>query len=106
MNDAFTLEILTNRELLEIERESHCARPLFTSDREAAWIAPRIDGSGCYAAVFNLSEEEQVVSIDTEEIERRYSAAKELWTGTETEDFTVLNAKLPPHGCAVWKLAD
>lgn len=106
MNDAFTLEILTNRELLAIERENYCARPLFTSDSAAAWIAPRIDGSGCCVAVFNLSEEEQDMSIDTEEIERQYSSAKELWKGTEAEDPTVLSAKLPPHGCAVWKLSD
>ena len=69
-------------------------------------IAPCIDGSGCCAAVFNLSEEEQDMSIDTEEIERQYSRAKELWKGTEAEEPTVLNAKLPPHGCAVWKLSD
>ena len=104
MNDAFTLKLLTNRSLLEIEKETYCAHPLYTSDQAAAWIAPRMDGKGCYAALFNLLEEEQEMSVDAEEIGHQYSGARELWTGAETEDMTVLKAVLPPHGCAVWRL--
>ena len=104
MNDAFTLKLLTNRSLLEIEKETYCAHPLYTSDQAAAWIAPRIDGKGCYAALFNLSEEEKEMSLDAEDIGHIYAGARELWTGAETEDMTVLKAVLPPHGCAVWRL--
>lgn len=106
MNDAFTLELLTNRSLLAIEKETYCARPLYTSDRAAAWIAPRIDGNGCYAAVFNLAEEEAEISIRAEDIGRPCRRVKELWTGEETRDMTALTAVLRPHACAVWELTD
>jgi hypothetical protein len=54
--DDFTLSLLTNADLLAIEKESFCARPLWTLEDKAAWIAPRKDGKGVYLALFNLSD--------------------------------------------------
>ena len=97
--DALTLSLLTNAEILNIERESFCAHPLRTNENEAAWIAPRKDGRGLYAAVFNLSDEERTVEITPEALEAPVTRAAELWTGART---TRLSAELKPHACAVW----
>ncbi len=99
--DPFLLSLLTCREVLEIEKHSFCARPLRTTPEEAAWLAPRKDGKGAYAAVFNLTDEPRQVSISREEAETPFQSAKELWTGREDKD---LSALLPPHACAVWRL--
>ena len=100
-NDEFTLRLLTNRAVLRMEKESWCAHPVMRSEEECAWIAPRIDGTGVYAAVFNLSDEERLVSFPQDAAEGTYTAATELWTGRKAD---ALTAKLPPHDAAVWRL--
>ena len=102
-NDAFTLGLLTNAALLDIEKKSFCGHPLRTTDEEAAWIAPCKDGKGCYAAVFNLSDETRRVSIAREEIERPFARATELFSHAPAQK---LSAELGPHDCAVWSLED
>ncbi len=99
-NDAFTLSLLTNAPLLAIEKESWCARPVVSTADESVWIAPRKDGAGCYAAVFNLSEEERTVAVPSEALEGIGGKAVELWTGRET--VLPLSARLSPHDAAVW----
>ena len=102
-NDDFTLSLLTNRDIIDIEKESFCAHPVFTTDSQSAWIAPRKDGKGLYAACFNLSEESCTLSIRPSWTERPYTTARELWTNTLTKDPT---ASVPAHGCAVWLLTE
>ena len=99
--DDFTLSLLTNAEILGIQRESFCARPLRTTGEEAAWIAPRKDGRGLYAAVFNLSDAPGDVSIAPEEIELPAARAVELWTNAPAP---TLSAHLAPHACAAWRV--
>ncbi len=97
--DAFTLSLLTNAGVLEIQKQSFCAHPLRTTDTEAAWIAPRKDGRGAYIAVFNLSDEERRITVLPEETETAAGHAVELWTG---DSYRTLSADLRPHACAVW----
>ena len=101
-NDDFTLSLLTNAEVLAIEKEAWCGHPLFTTGEESAWIAPRKDGTGCYVAAFNLSDRARRVSIDPAAVEHDYARATELWTGGRPRKG--LSAKLAPHDCAVWYL--
>ena len=109
LNDPFTLGLLTNRALLDIERQSFCGHPLYTSEKASAWIAPRVDGRGGYLALFNLADETQTLTASPAETGLACGRAAELWTGEETGSLTeksVLSASLPPHGCAVWALTD
>ena len=99
-NDDFTLSLLTNAPLLAIEKESWCAHPLTTTEDESVWVAPRKDGRGCYAAVFNLSDAPRTVAVPPEALEGIQGKAVELWTGRETA--LPLSAELPPHDAAVW----
>ena len=101
-NDPFTLSLLTNAEVLEILRESHCAHPLYTTDSESAWIAPRKDGNGFYLALFNLSDKKQTVSAVPEGAEGM--KAKELWTGKSVRLSGGIRASLPAHGAALYRV--
>ena len=98
-NDDFTLSLLTNADILNIQKESFCAHPLYTTEDRSVWIAPRRDGRGTYAAVFNLSDETITISITPEEIGISADHAVELWTGDPASS---LSAELRPHACAVW----
>ena len=97
--DPFTLSLLTNEDILNIQKTSFCAHPLRTTDEESVWIAPRKDGQGMYIAVFNLSDEVRRIAVTEEETEIPVSKAVELWTGTDSLE---LSAELGPHACAVW----
>ena len=102
-NDAFTLSLLTNGELLAIEKESCCAHPLWTTEDESVWIAPRTDGQGGYAALFNLSDAERTVTLPADSMEFPFSQAHELWTGKRLGAGEVIRAVLPPHDAAVYR---
>ncbi len=100
-NDDFTLSLLTNGPLLDIEKKSFCAHPLYTTDKESVWIAPRADGKGCFTAAFNLSEERRTVVVDPAEIGCGAFSAVELWSRRRCDD---LSAVLLQHGAAVWHM--
>lgn len=105
-NDEFTLKLLTNREILEIETTTHCGHQLFRTEEEIAWIAPRRDGKGVYVALFNISEKTKTVSLSAEDYDLEgYTRAKELWSGKEGKLSKTLKAKLPKHGAAVFRLS-
>ena len=99
-NDEFTLKLLTNRALLAMEEESWCAHPLYRNETDCVWIAPKRDGSGCYAALFNLCDTQQTFTLDTQFLNGKMQHATELWSGTQAAG--TLSATLLPHDAAVW----
>ena len=101
-NDDFTLKLLTNKALLDIEKTTHCAHPLYTTDTASAWIAPRRDGKGCYVALFNLSDEACEMSQCLAQIDLYAAKATELWTDETVAAPEKLCAKLGAHDAAVW----
>ncbi len=99
-NDAFTLGLLTNAPLLEIQKTTWCAHPLYTTEEESAWVAPRKDGKGVYVALFNLSDKKRKVSVDAGAAGLTgIKAATELWSGKSCKK---LSATLAAHDAAVW----
>ena len=103
-NDDYTLSLLTRGEVLRILKESHCAHPLRTTEEESVWLAPRKDGQGIYAALFNLSDRKRAVSLAAEDAGREALAGEELWSGKALRRATVLRAALAPHDAAVYLL--
>ncbi|MGN0777926.1 MAG: glycoside hydrolase family 27 protein [Aristaeellaceae bacterium] len=103
-NDAFTLSLLTNGDVLAIGKESFCGHPLTTTDSESVWLAPRQDGTGVYCALFNLSDEEREVRVDAAKLPGGVAHARELWTGREEAAVNGLAVTLPAHDAAVYFL--
>jgi len=102
--DEFTLSLLTNARLLEIEKESFSAHPVLTTDNESIWIAPRKDGKGVYCAIFNLSDEEREIAYETEAAYDGHINAVDIWTGGKTKFVGCISAKLKAHDAAVYLL--
>lgn len=102
--DDFTVRLLTNAPLLAIGRESHCGHPLYTTDTASAWVAPRQDGTGVYAALFNLSDTVQSLTLTADAVGMHTLNAVELWTGARTTGASQLTVSLPPHDAAVWQV--
>ena len=100
-NDDFTNSLLTNANLLNIGKESFCGHPLWTTETESVWVAPRRDGQGVYVALFNLSEEKRTVSVAATQYEGGETAV-ELWTGESACAKCGLSAELDAHDAAVY----
>ncbi|MCR4588048.1 MAG: alpha-galactosidase, partial [Lachnospiraceae bacterium] len=105
-NDDFTLQLLTNKDVLAIEKESHCAHQLYRTEEEIAWLAPRKDGTGVYVALFNISDQEKEMSFTPEEADLQgYTRVKELWSGKEQENEALLTATVSAHGAVIYRFA-
>ena len=100
LNDAFTLSLLTNAEVLGMETNSFAAHPLWRTDKACTWFAPG-KGNFCYVALFNLSDERQRLCVDTSDLEITPVSAVELWT---KQTANVLEADLEAHDAAVWRV--
>ena len=100
-NDDFTLSLLTNDAVLAIGKESFCGHPLWTTEEESVWVAPRKDGQGLYVALFNLSDETRTVSVTRNEAEMG-TLATELWSGAAVSAADGLSAELGPHDAVVY----
>ncbi len=104
-NDAFTLSLLTNGEVLEIEKATWSGHPLRTTEEESVWLAPRKDGQGCYAALFNLSGETRRIAVSGGELEREAPMrVRELWSGREEDGLLSIEADIPPHDVALYRI--
>lgn len=99
--DAFTLSLLTNRDVLDMAKAVHCAHPLYTTEDAVAWMAPRRDGRGCYLALFNLADDERRLSLPLAQAGLAAGEARELWSGMITHGDTV-RGTIAPHGAALW----
>jgi hypothetical protein len=87
-NDPFTLGLITNREVLEVDQNSAANRQLFARGNQVAWVAERPGTRGKYLAVFNIGDSA------TEDIEIKLSElglpervmVKDLWTAGNLKD--------------------
>ena len=100
--DEESLRLLCNPDVLAIQKTTACAHPLYRMESTCVWVAPEVNGSGLYVALFNLTDDPLVISVTADEIQHPISAARELWSGETAED--ILISGLPPHGAAVWKV--
>lgn len=102
-NDAFTLSLLTNDEMLNLNQNGGAPLQLFRDDKKAAWL--NYVGETPYVALFNLQEKAAAVSIDIEELvgSAAYTAV-ELWTGEKEAVQGEISAEIDPHGAKLYKL--
>lgn len=104
-NDDFTLKLLTNADVLEIEENSHCAHQLYRNEAEIAWIAPFKNGNGCYLALFNISDEDRQMAISLENYELdHFKNCKELWSQENLPVSGVLTVDVKKHGAVIFKI--
>jgi alpha-galactosidase len=107
-NDEFTLSLLTNKEVLEVNQLSKNNRELFARGNLIAWTADALRGRDKYLAVFNIGDEPQPASITVSLREvglKGNCKVRDLWT---KEDLgSVQNevvSSVPRHGAKFYKL--
>lgn len=113
--DEQTLKMITNPEVLGLEKDSHGAVQLFRDEEKCTWVSY---GKGCPAkgfdinlAFFNLTDNEAEISVDLKTVDginqQGLYAQRDLW---ERKDLTPVNGDseliktVPAHGAVLIQL--
>ncbi|ANF97321.1 glycoside hydrolase family 27 protein [Paenibacillus bovis] len=107
-NDAWTLSLLTNDEVLQANRSSRNARQIFRDEQDRiVWMAEQEGSEDRYVALFNAGEEETLVRVTLAEMNIQGAVQlRNLW---ERSDAGVvqgdIEVKLAPHAAAFYRLS-
>jgi len=107
--DGPTLDLLTNRDLIQIDQAATASREVLHSGDVIAWTAdllPSFPGGYTTAlAIFNTGDSQQIINSSFE----AYNLAPDIyrihdvWTGkTLAKVKSVENLTLEPHACTLW----
>jgi hypothetical protein len=103
--DEFSLSLITNPEVIEINQQSTGNREHSRHDDCPIWVAKGADDQ-TYVGLFNLNEEARIVGVIFEELGLTGSQrVVDLWSGSElvsSEEF--ISFCLKPHECRLIKL--
>ena len=106
-NDKFTLDLITNQEVLRVDQHAFSSKPLFSNGNQIAWTAQIDSEPGKYVAVFNLGDTaEESIRIDWSGLDLPAQCQlHDLWAG---KDMGVVkdgqSFKVAPHASAFYKL--
>ena len=104
--DEFTLSLLTNKNILDMNKLSRRAHQVFRREQDGSelclWTAVRSTG-GQYAALFNIGEKELTAELPLARLELSgCELITDLWTGRSTDLADTLTATLRPHAAAAF----
>jgi alpha-galactosidase len=105
-NDAFTLSLLTNKDVLTVLMSSCDNRQLFRREDQVAWIARDNDSDDQYLALFNIGDEAQSIEVDLASLGSSTGyQAYDLWTVADLGVVQgTLNQMLAPHASRFLRL--
>jgi len=103
-NDAFTLSLLTNKDVLRMHRESSRVRQLFQTDNKVAISSINEITGEVYLALFNTGEKEQSFSLDLVQYNLPVNAkVMDLWSGKKAGKVNgAFEMALGPHASGLF----
>lgn len=118
--DDWTLSLLTNKEVLELLADGHHGVQVNRDEKTCVWAGWNEKDNTVYAALFNLSDSEAVVSVSWEEFGAALplktaavlaeklsekNRLKELWTGAEEYcDAKEISGRVAAHGAKLYRI--
>jgi hypothetical protein len=105
--DGWTLSLLTNPEVLDVDQHSKRNRPVISTDKTVAWVAHASTGDGQYLAIFNISESRADLRFEWKDLalsEKAYRL-RDLWEHKNLGPARSLALTLPSHGSALYRLS-
>jgi alpha-galactosidase len=107
--DAFTLSLLTNDEVIEVDQDAlgKQALPVGDSSGELKVYAKDLEDGSKAVGLFNTSEEDASVAVSFNDLKVSGSqAVRDLWRQKNLGDFTdKFEAKVGPHGVVLVKVS-
>jgi hypothetical protein len=108
-NDAFTLSLLTNKEVLEVNQRSKNNRELFVRGNIIAWTADAVRGRDKYLAVFNIGDEPDPIPVTVSLKELALNGncrVRDLWKKEEIGSVrNEILTTVPRHGSQLFRLS-
>jgi hypothetical protein len=103
-NDAWTLSLLSNREILRMHRDGQAPRQLERDDHHAVWTSRGVDCT--YLALFNLDDEAKTLAFSLAGLCDNPASVTELWENAAVAPAAgVLEAELEGHGAKVYRIS-
>jgi len=104
--DSFTLSLITNPEVLEVNQNSTDNHELFSKEGIIAWTAGEPQTTNKYLAVFNTTGKKQEVSIPLSSMGINGSCkVRDLWQRKEKGSFSKeIKTTINSHGAVLFKL--
>jgi alpha-galactosidase len=106
-NDEFTVSLITNKNILDVNRHSLNNKQLFAENDIIAWTADDPQTGDKYVALFNASDlPEAEISVKFEQLGLNGThTVKDLWTGEELGKFTdSFSSKIKKHGAGLYRI--
>ena len=106
-NDAFTLALLTNQELIDVNQKSTGNRQAYESANATAWVADAPNSKDKYVALFNLADKEQSITLTWHDLQLNFASAKlrDLWLHKDLGAADHASASLPAHGTVLLRVS-
>ena len=99
--DDDTFKLITNKDVLNLLKLKNQAYQAERTKDHAIWI--NSDDEHVYAAMFNISDEEQTVSYNT--ADKDVTEAYELWSGIKvTVKDGIVSQMIPAHGACIYMI--
>ena len=108
-NDEFTLELITNDEVLAINQHSSNNREVYNQNGIIAWSADTKNSEEIYLGIFNTTDSDTNVVIELKElklINNKYSV-RDLWEKENTGSITnLISFDMNKHSARLLKLSN
>lgn len=103
-NDEWTLSLLTNKEVLNMHRNSHSNRLVYRENDKIVWTAKSNELT--YVALFNATDEETLLTVSLDQLGiTSPKNVKDLWVNVEEGIVEEkIEAMVPAHGVKLIKL--
>lgn len=105
--DDWTLSLLTNEKVLAMLTPDCRPWQVMKNDKAAVWKAYNEKKQELYVALFNLSDQQAMISARKAEVgaDDGETGLEELWTGEKKRvGGSVIQAEIPEHGCVVYRV--
>jgi alpha-galactosidase len=106
-NDAFTLSLLTNKEVVKMHKESTAVKQLFQKDGKIAVTSKNPKDGSVYLALFNISDTAtETISVNVSDLGISGNVTVlNLWTGAKSKVSTAaISEELKPHSSVLFQL--
>jgi len=106
-NEAFTLSLLTNKEVVKMHKQSTDVKQLFQQDGKIAVTSKNAKDGSVYLALINISDtDSQKVSVNISDLGiAGFASGSNMWTGEKLNlSSKEVSATLKPHSSVLYQL--
>jgi alpha-galactosidase len=105
-SDSFTIEILTNSEVLDVNQHSDNGHQSFRDGSTVVWTADIPGSKSKYVALFNIGDTANDINLPWSSVEIAASKAtvRDLWLHTDSKDVDAIHLSLRPHASILVKV--